>query len=153
MKKFLFSLLLLFGGCAAASAQSYDRIKTEIFNYLSDDCGYETLYDEDNDIQFTMDDLVYYAIVKTVDEGYSLVEFRVAFEAENPVGTLLRIANDFNLSHYLGKCTVDSGRFQISMEFAAETTAQALFQTRQALHWFPTWIDTLSQKFEELSEN
>lgn len=145
MKKILLTLLLL-GACAATPAQSQERIKTEIFSFLRNDCGYETSYDRDGDIQFTMDELVYYAIVKTL-ENYSLVEFRIAFDAEKPLGELLQIANRFNNSHYLCKCTAEEGRFQVSMEFAAETTAQALFQTKQALHWYPIWIEALSEEF------
>lgn len=147
MKKFLLTLLLL-GACAVSNAQSDsgNPVKSAIFNYLHDNCGYETTYDEDGDIQFTMDDLTYYAIVKRSDK-VSFVEFRIAFKAEKPLDELLRIANQFNSSHYLCKCTAETGRFQISMEFVATTSFMALIQTKQALHWFPVWIDALNDEF------
>ena len=145
MKKLLLTLLLV-GACAVSNAQSDNPIKSTIFNYLHDSCGYKTAYDQDGDIQFTMDDLTYYAIVKR-NSDVSFVEFRIAFEAEKPLDELLRIANKFNNSHYLCKCTAETGRFQISMEFVAQTSVQALMQTKQALHWFPIWIDALSEEF------
>lgn len=147
MKKLLLTLLMLLCGYSASNVQSNDRIKSAVFTYLHDDCGYETVYDSDGDIQFTMDDLVYYAIIKMTDEGYALAEFRIVFESNESLDELLTIANDINRSKYLCKCMAEPGRFQISMEFAAANTAQALFQTEQALHWFPIWIEDIKDKF------
>lgn len=144
MKKILLTLLLVFCVFSASKAQSNDRIKTTIFSYLQNECGYETHYDADGDIQFTMDDLIYYVIIKTLDD-YSLVEIRIAFESEESTDRLLSIANDFNRSNYLCKCSAEPGSFQISVEFAVSTTVQALSQTGIALQWFPVWIESLQE--------
>lgn len=144
MKKILLTLLLIFCGFSASNAQSNNRIKTTIFSYLQNTCGYETSYDADGDIQFTMDDFIYYAIIKTLDD-YSLVEFRIVFDSEVPIDELLEIANNFNRTKYLCKCSAAPGEFQISVEFAADTTVQALYQTKIALHWFPVWIESLQE--------
>lgn len=145
MKKLVLTLLLILGGYAVSDAQNSDRIKSAIFSYLHDECGYETSYDSDGDIMFTMNDLVYYAIVKETGETYSFVEIRIAFESEKPIGELLEIANKYNKTHYLCKCSAEPNSFNISMEFAAPTTVQAMLQTRIALRWFPVWIDNIEE--------
>lgn len=144
MKKILLTLLFL-AGFATSNAQSDDPVKSIIYNYLDDTCGYEPTYDQDGDIRFTMDGLIYYAIIKTTDD-VSFVEFRISFESEKSLTELLTIANDYNRSKYLCKCSAKPGSFQISMEFAVSTNVQALVQTQLALHWFPVWIEQISEK-------
>ena len=144
MKKILLTLLFL-AGFATSNAQSGNPIKSIIYTYLNDNCGYETEYDQDGDIRFTMDGYVYTAIFKTIDD-VTFVEFRITFKSEKPFNELLTTANDINRSKYLCKCSAEQGRFRISVEFVASTNVQALFQTKQILYWFPLWIEEFSEE-------
>lgn len=146
MKKILLTLLLLFTGVAASSARNDDPndIESTLFDYLYER-GYNPAYDEDDDIVFTKDDLICYAICSS-NETFSLIEFRIIFDSEKSFDELLRVANTLNREKYLCKCTVEPGRFQISIEFATSSVAQAILQTERALFWMSVCIESLNGK-------
>lgn len=142
MKKILLSLLLLFTGVAVSNARSDvpNDIRSALFEYLSVS-GHDPSYDEDDDILFLMGDLLCYAICSSPENDYLMVEIRLCIESEQSLDDLLRVANVFNRKLNLCKCSVEPGRFQISMEFAASSVAQVRLQTEQALIRMPAWMD------------
>ena len=99
MKKILLTLLFL-AGFATSNAQSGNPIKSIIYTYLNDNCGYETEYDQDGDIRFTMDGYVYNDIFKTIDD-VTFVELGITFKSKKPFKELLTTANEINRKKYL----------------------------------------------------
>lgn len=146
MKKFVLSLLLVASSICALQAQD---VQSSIMSFLRNG-GYSPSYDSDGDIQFELQEDIYYVIVKDIDD-YAYVEVRAPFSIDMPLDELLVIANDLNRQKYIGKFSAYQTRdgenvMQIGMEFIATTTVQAQIQMQHALRLFPLWIEAFEDE-------
>ena len=144
MKKFALVLLMSFCACCALQAQD---TKSDLMSYLRNE-GYAPSYDSDGDIVFKIEGYAYYALVRD-NEDYSLVEIRAQFRTEDKsLSELYQIANDFNLSKYLCKCSADRNNngdnvCSISMEFVTSSASMTNYQMGHVLRLLPGCVDDL----------
>ncbi len=150
MKKFTLTLLILLGTIYTLAAQQ--NVKEDIFAYLRSE-GYVPSYDDDGDIQFKMEGIGYYAIVKELaDEGYAYVEVMANFSTDTPYETLLTLCNELNRTKYVCKCLAyeneDDNVFAAAMEFITGSSADTRFQMKHALRLLPVWLSALEEQLE-----
>lgn len=144
MKKFALVLLMSFCACCILQAQD---TKSDIMSYLRNE-GYAPSYDSDGYIVFKIEGYAYYALVRD-NEDYSLVEIRAQFRTEDKsLSELYQIANDFNLSKYLCKCSAYRNNngdniCSISMEFVTSSASMTNYQMGRVLRLLPGCVDDL----------
>lgn len=151
MKKFTFTLLFLLGAVFTLSAQQ--TVKDDVFAYLKNE-GYVPHYDKDGDIEFKMEGIGYYALVKEVaGENYAYVEVMANFSTDTAFYTLMDISNEFNQNKYVCKCMVyeneDDNVFLVAMEFITGSRAETEFQMGHALRLLPGWIAAFRDRLDE----
>lgn len=151
MKKITLTLLILMGTICTLSAQQ--NVKEDIFYYLRQE-GYVPSYDQDGDIKFKMEGIGYYVLVKEIaDDGYAYVEVMASFGSDTSYDTLLAVANEFNRSKYVCKCSIyrqdDENVFTVAMEFMTDSRTNTEFQMTRALRLLPVWIEAFENKLED----
>lgn len=151
MKKFTLTLLLLLGGIPALFAQQ--TVQNDIFAFLKQE-GYVPALDKDSDIQFKVQGVVCYAIVKQVaDENYAYVEVMANFSTDVSCEKLLAIANDMNQNKFVCKCSAypngDENIYTVAMEFVTDSRANTEFQMSHALRLLPGWIEVFSDALDK----
>lgn len=151
MKKLTLALLLLLGTAPALFAQQ--TVQNDILAFLKRE-GYVPSLDQDSDIQFKIQGVRYYTIVKQItNEDYAYVEVMANFSTEAPYEKLLEIANDMNQNKFVCKCSAyrngEENVFTVAMEFITDSRTTTEYQMSHALRLLPGWVDVFNNTVAE----